>query len=207
MPAEAAATTAISTSPSRCSRIRPSAAKATTCTSSCRWRFTKRRWARRSTCRRSTVTARLRSAARHAVGSAFPGARARRRRRPRDGRRGDLVVEVQLVLPKLLDERSKELLREFGRINGSDRDVRSAKLRVSDVEEDRQGVLHDQRGVRRSTTSTRRRFVCTNAKACSNRRAPKATRGCIRKRISSNSKPFCHSPEISASISPASRSS
>jgi molecular chaperone DnaJ len=38
----------------------------------------------------------------------------------RDGRRGDLVVEVKLVLPKLLDERSKELLREFGRINASD---------------------------------------------------------------------------------------
>jgi molecular chaperone DnaJ len=40
----------------------------------------------------------------------------------RDGRRGDLVVEVRLVLPRLLDERSKELLREFGRIN--DEDVR-----------------------------------------------------------------------------------
>jgi molecular chaperone DnaJ len=39
---------------------------------------------------------------------------------PRDGRRGDLVVEVQLVLPKMLDERSKELLREFGRINTED---------------------------------------------------------------------------------------
>ena len=38
----------------------------------------------------------------------------------RDGRRGDLVVEVRLVLPKVLDERSKELLREFGRINGAD---------------------------------------------------------------------------------------
>ena len=38
----------------------------------------------------------------------------------RDGRRGDLVIEVKLVLPKLLDERSKELLREFGRINASD---------------------------------------------------------------------------------------
>ncbi len=36
---------------------------------------------------------------------------------PRDGRPGDLVVEVRLVLPKLLDERSKELLREFGRLN------------------------------------------------------------------------------------------
>jgi molecular chaperone DnaJ len=39
---------------------------------------------------------------------------------PRDGRRGDLVVEVRLVLPRLLDERSKELLREFGRINAED---------------------------------------------------------------------------------------
>ncbi len=38
----------------------------------------------------------------------------------RDGRRGDLVVEVRLVLPTLLDERSKELLREFGRINAGD---------------------------------------------------------------------------------------
>lgn len=39
---------------------------------------------------------------------------------PRDGRRGDLVVEVRLVLPKILDERSKELLREFGKINSED---------------------------------------------------------------------------------------
>jgi DnaJ-class molecular chaperone len=36
---------------------------------------------------------------------------------PRDGRPGDLVVEVRLVLPRLLDERSKELMREFGRRN------------------------------------------------------------------------------------------
>ena len=38
----------------------------------------------------------------------------------RDGRRGDLVVEVHMVLPKILDERSKELLREFGGINSED---------------------------------------------------------------------------------------
>jgi molecular chaperone DnaJ len=38
----------------------------------------------------------------------------------RNGHRGDLVVEVKLVLPSLLDERSKELLREFGRINPGD---------------------------------------------------------------------------------------
>jgi molecular chaperone DnaJ len=37
---------------------------------------------------------------------------------PRDGERGDLVVEVRIMLPKVLDERSKELLREFGRLNG-----------------------------------------------------------------------------------------
>jgi molecular chaperone DnaJ len=45
---------------------------------------------------------------------------------PRDGRRGDLVVEVKLVLPGVLDERSKELLREFGRINSGD--VRAALI-------------------------------------------------------------------------------
>jgi molecular chaperone DnaJ len=38
----------------------------------------------------------------------------------REQRRGDLVAEVRLVLPTFLDERSKELLREFGRINGGD---------------------------------------------------------------------------------------
>jgi molecular chaperone DnaJ len=43
----------------------------------------------------------------------------------RSGQRGDLVVEVRLMLPKLLDERSKELLREFGRINGES--VRSSR--------------------------------------------------------------------------------
>lgn len=40
---------------------------------------------------------------------------------PRDEQqRGDLVIEVRVVLPRLLDERSKELLREFGRIDGAD---------------------------------------------------------------------------------------
>jgi molecular chaperone DnaJ len=36
---------------------------------------------------------------------------------PRDGRTGDLVVEVRLVLPRSLDERSKQLLRQFGELN------------------------------------------------------------------------------------------
>jgi len=45
---------------------------------------------------------------------------------------GDLVVEVKLVLPKLLDERSKELLREFGRLNGDD--VRQTLMEHKDHE-------------------------------------------------------------------------
>jgi molecular chaperone DnaJ len=36
------------------------------------------------------------------------------------GGRGDLIVEVRLVLPTMIDERSKELIREFGRINQED---------------------------------------------------------------------------------------
>jgi molecular chaperone DnaJ len=36
------------------------------------------------------------------------------------GESGDLVVEVKLVLPPLLDERSKSLLEEFGRLNSAD---------------------------------------------------------------------------------------
>ena len=38
----------------------------------------------------------------------------------RGAQRGDLIVEIRIVLPKVLDERSKELLREFGRINSED---------------------------------------------------------------------------------------
>ncbi len=37
---------------------------------------------------------------------------------PRTGRRGDLVVEVRLMLPSVLEERSKLLLRELGMLNG-----------------------------------------------------------------------------------------
>ncbi|MGE3275590.1 MAG: molecular chaperone DnaJ [Vicinamibacterales bacterium] len=49
---------------------------------------------------------------------------------PRTGRRGDLIAEVRLMLPAVLDERSKELLREFGRINGES--VRAFPARVAD---------------------------------------------------------------------------
>jgi molecular chaperone DnaJ len=42
----------------------------------------------------------------------------------RDARRGDLVVEVRIVLPSVLDERSKELLRQFAASNSED--VRAA---------------------------------------------------------------------------------
>ena len=116
-PAATAARRRSATSPCRSSRTRCFGATATICTSSCRSRCTRRRSARRSTCRRST--ARRGCACRPGTQS---GQRFRLRERgapsPRDGRRGDLVVEVRLVLPTLLDERSKELLREFGRING-----------------------------------------------------------------------------------------
>jgi molecular chaperone DnaJ len=43
------------------------------------------------------------------------------------GDRGDLVFDVKLVLPKALDERSRELMREFARIH--DDDVRSELLK------------------------------------------------------------------------------
>ena len=36
------------------------------------------------------------------------------------GTRGDLIVEARLVLPPVVDERSKELMREFGRLNNED---------------------------------------------------------------------------------------
>jgi molecular chaperone DnaJ len=36
------------------------------------------------------------------------------------GGRGDLLFDVRLVLPEVLDERSKELMREFGQRNGGD---------------------------------------------------------------------------------------
>ena len=39
---------------------------------------------------------------------------------PVAGEPGDLVVEVRIVLPRVLDERSKELMREFGRIHTDD---------------------------------------------------------------------------------------
>jgi molecular chaperone DnaJ len=34
-----------------------------------------------------------------------------------DGRTGDLIVEVKIVIPQLRDERSKELMREFAELN------------------------------------------------------------------------------------------
>jgi molecular chaperone DnaJ len=65
-----------------------------------------------------------------------PGTQSGQRFRLRDrgfpsrnnGQKGDLVVEVRMKFPKVIDERSKELLREFGRINGeSVRESISAK--------------------------------------------------------------------------------
>jgi molecular chaperone DnaJ len=38
----------------------------------------------------------------------------------REGMRGDQIVEVKIVVPKVQDERSKEILRELGRLNPED---------------------------------------------------------------------------------------
>jgi len=55
----------------------------------------------------------------------------------RDGRRGDFVIEVRVMLPKLLDERSKELLREFGKINGENVREQLGGARHRDAESQR----------------------------------------------------------------------
>lgn len=55
---------------------------------------------------------------------------------PRDGRRGDLVAEVRIALPRILDERSKELLREFGRLNGVE-DIRGSMTARGDADVDK----------------------------------------------------------------------
>ena len=56
-----------------------------------------------------------------------PGTRAGQRFRLRErgapraaGGRGDLIIETRLVLPDLVDERGKELMREFGRLYPQD---------------------------------------------------------------------------------------
>ena len=38
----------------------------------------------------------------------------------REGVRGDQIVEVKIVVPKVQDERSKEILRELQRLNPED---------------------------------------------------------------------------------------
>jgi molecular chaperone DnaJ len=38
----------------------------------------------------------------------------------REGHRGDQIVEVKIVVPKVQDERSKEILRELQKLNPED---------------------------------------------------------------------------------------
>ena len=38
----------------------------------------------------------------------------------REGVRGDEIVEVKIVVPKVHDERSKEILRELAKLNPED---------------------------------------------------------------------------------------
>ena len=97
---------------------RCSGARATTCTWSCRWRFTKRRSApdRGPGTRRRRAPAR---SARHAVGAAVPVARARRAVAATAGA-AIWWWKCGWCCRDVLDERSKELLREFGRLNSED---------------------------------------------------------------------------------------
>jgi molecular chaperone DnaJ len=44
--------------------------------------------------------------------------RLRERGVPTPGGRGDLLVEIRIVLPDFVDERGKELMREFGKQYG-----------------------------------------------------------------------------------------
>jgi molecular chaperone DnaJ len=37
-----------------------------------------------------------------------------------EGKRGDQIVEVKIVVPKVQDERSKEILRELAKLNPED---------------------------------------------------------------------------------------
>jgi molecular chaperone DnaJ len=37
-----------------------------------------------------------------------------------DGQRGDEIVEIQTVTPKVSDEKSKEILRELAKLNPED---------------------------------------------------------------------------------------
>jgi molecular chaperone DnaJ len=75
-----------------------------------------------------------------------PGTQSGQRFRLRDrgvpstlkGSRGDLIVEIRIVLPSVLDQRSRELLHEYGLINTEDvraglwRDVSAASAGQSD---------------------------------------------------------------------------
>jgi molecular chaperone DnaJ len=38
----------------------------------------------------------------------------------KEGQRGDEIVEIQAVTPKVSDERSKEILRELAKLNPED---------------------------------------------------------------------------------------
>ena len=82
----------------------------------CRWPCTRRRSARASRSRRSTARCGCACRPARSPASAFR-LRERGRAAAATAARGDLVVTVRLVLPPVLDERSRELLREFGARN------------------------------------------------------------------------------------------
>ena len=93
-----------------------SGARATTCTSCCPWPCTRAASAPGSKLPVFDGTVKVRIPPGTQSGQQFR-IRERGMASTRGGPRGDLVVEARLMLPAVLDERSRALLREFGEIN------------------------------------------------------------------------------------------
>ncbi len=119
-PERTAALRAICTSSRKSSRIRFSIGAATICTPPCRSRSPKPRSAPKWKCPRSTAARRC--AFRPAPTAASGCACAKRALRPpaRQGKRGDQIVEVQIVAPKPEDERVRNLLKELAKVDPED---------------------------------------------------------------------------------------
>ncbi len=120
MQERAASRRGICTSSPTCSRTRFSIAAATTFTPLCLSPSPRRRWARKSKCPRSTGA---RSCAFLRERTADRSCACAKRACPRcatPGQRGDQYVELQVVVPKPVDERVKELLKELDKIAPED---------------------------------------------------------------------------------------
>ena len=101
-------------------RTPSSTASPTTSRSACPSGWTKRPWERRSMCPPSTAG---RSCASRPAPRADRNCACGRRAcasASNEGHRGDQIVTVEITVPQLRDERSKEILREFAHLNPDD---------------------------------------------------------------------------------------